>query len=318
MLTTHGCATDPGDGTGSDGDENPNAALLATCEAKAEALSNTTGFTLTPPTSKYLMAYHVCATGSSDCTNPTNHKVRLAQSADGASWADVSGWTEYSGSVPELARRDNDLFVVSQGVTQIDLTTGVATRRTFVVLTADGENAMARDVAFGPALEDGRLSVVYVPSMQDIVTGEPEPVYFAEEVDGSDGTCFQYSAQIASTEGQSFHITDPDLFFDGLNFILYTSSGPNTHAFQSSTIDGSYTYVHQVASSSGGGVPSGVLNDAGQVMTYTNKEESNGGPIAIYQAVHARGTVPTTFTKIIDDDSAGALSAESPAVIRNE
>ncbi len=311
LILLTGCGEDP-----AAEDDGIDDALLATCDSVAESLSDTTGFTVTPPTSKYLMTYHVCVTGSLDCNNPQNHKVRLAQSADGAAWSDVAGWTEYQGSVPEIAKRDQTLYIVALGLTKVDLTSGTATQHKFVVLKADGTNAMARDVAFGPELSDGRLSVVYVPPMQEIVSGQPEPVYFAEEVLGSDGTCFQYKAQIASTEGQSFHITDPDLFFDGVNFILYTSSGPNTHAFASSSIDGSYSYVHQVATSSGGGVPSGVLDDSGQVMTYANND--SGGPIEIYRAVHARGAVPSSFTKVISSVAAGALSAESPSVIRNE
>ncbi len=49
-----------------------------------------TGFTVTPTSDPYLMAFHTCALGA-DCTNPSNHLVRLGSSPDGRSWTQPTG-----------------------------------------------------------------------------------------------------------------------------------------------------------------------------------------------------------------------------------
>jgi hypothetical protein len=44
-------------------------------KADPEAAAHT-GFTVTPTSDPYLMAFHTCALGA-DCSNPANHLVRL-------------------------------------------------------------------------------------------------------------------------------------------------------------------------------------------------------------------------------------------------
>ena len=61
------------------------------------------------------MAFHGCKTGSGDCNNPSSHEVYLAQSNDGASWSLVLGWEPRDGSVPDVLRRGDTLYVISTG-----------------------------------------------------------------------------------------------------------------------------------------------------------------------------------------------------------
>jgi hypothetical protein len=53
---------------------------------------------VTVPTQPYLMSFHTCAPGATDCNNPANHIVQLAQSADGANWSLVGGLCTKAGA----------------------------------------------------------------------------------------------------------------------------------------------------------------------------------------------------------------------------
>lgn len=52
---------------------------------------------VTVPTQPYLLSFHTCALGASDCSNPANHIVQLAQSADGVSWSLVGEGSRIEG-----------------------------------------------------------------------------------------------------------------------------------------------------------------------------------------------------------------------------
>ncbi len=52
---------------------------------------------VTVPTQPYLMSFHTCAPGASDCNSPANHIVQLTQSADGVSWSLVGDGSRIKG-----------------------------------------------------------------------------------------------------------------------------------------------------------------------------------------------------------------------------
>ena len=61
------------------------------------------------PTQKYLMSFNVCLQSVSDCNNPQNHSVLLAQSDDGKSWSFLQGLTASKVSVPDLFRHGGQI-----------------------------------------------------------------------------------------------------------------------------------------------------------------------------------------------------------------
>jgi len=67
-------------------------------------------------TAPYLMAFHACDTSAGiDCNMPMNHKVYLAQSEDGVNWSLVPGWQPFQGSVPDVIRRGDTLYIYTPG-----------------------------------------------------------------------------------------------------------------------------------------------------------------------------------------------------------
>ncbi|MFZ9707345.1 MAG: hypothetical protein ACO3CG_05845, partial [Ilumatobacteraceae bacterium] len=130
-----------------------SVAILAPYPGQANAA-------VTVPTQPYVMAFHTCANGATDCNNPANHIVQLAQSADGVSWSLVSGWQSYRGSVPDAFRRGNTLYVFStSGLLKVNMTTG-ETSTTSVSLNEGSfvDPSIAQ-------LPDGRLILFYLPGI---------------------------------------------------------------------------------------------------------------------------------------------------------
>ncbi len=84
------------------------AAMPAAMPALSSPIQN-----VTPPTQRLLMAFHGCAEGATDCNNPVNHRIYLAQSENGAQWSLVPGWTPLRGSVPDVFRRGDTAYVIS-------------------------------------------------------------------------------------------------------------------------------------------------------------------------------------------------------------
>ena len=275
---------------------------------------------VTPPTQPYLMSFHTCAPGAADCNNPANHIVQLAQSADGASWSMVPGWQSYKGSVPDVFRRGNTLFVIStSGLTKVDMTTGSTT--TSSVTLSEGtfvDPSLAQ-------LSDGRLILFFLPGIpgQDpaqCAAGEAScvrQIRSAVEVPGSDGTRFTVDAGARITEtitGGAF--SDPDIFFNGTEWVLYVSRGPSVHAYASASLQGSYAF-RGVVSNNLGGVPAGLRLNDGTIATYVHT--SLGGSTEIRRATSATGTSSIGgFVTALTGQSLGlGAHAESPGLALN-
>lgn len=275
---------------------------------------------MTPPSAAYVMAFHTC---SSNCENPTGHTVRLAQSQDGAVWSDVPGWKPLSGSVPDAIRRGNTFYVIGAGLTRIDMTTGSATADRLAVKKTNGSNALARDVSFAGQMPDGRFVIAYVPPMQDVVGTTSIPVQIAVEDKGSDGANYTFYATAISIESTSLPVigqpTDPDIFFNGNQWVLYVSVGSNVVSFTGSSVTGPYDAGSAtVISNQAGGVPAGVQSDSG-VMTFVNSGSSREN-LVIQRAVSATGTaaIPAAaFSTVLTGAAYGASTAESPGIARN-
>jgi hypothetical protein len=249
------------------------SALLSTFHPAGRASS------VSVPTQKYLMSFNVCLQSVSDCNNPQNHSVLLAQSDDGKSWSLLQGWTASKGSVPDLFRRGDTIYLYdTQGLTKINVKTGEITK-TRASITS-GESFVDPSLA---QLPDGRLILFYLPGMRggdpaQCAAGETtcqKMIKSAVEVAGSDGTSFvedpgmRVSATLSST-GEDRVFSDPDIFFNGTDWVLYVSRGRGTEAYTSKDLQGSYSNKVNLTNGKGG-VPSGIFDESSsKVWTYTH------------------------------------------------
>ena len=275
---------------------------------------------VTVPTQPYLMSFHTCAPGASDCNNPNNHIVQMAQSADGANWSLVGGWQSYKGSVPDVFRRGNTLYVFStSGLMRVDMTTG-ATTTAAVTLTSGTfvDPSLAQ-------LPDGRLILFFLPGIpgQDpaqCAAGQAScvrEIKSAVEVAGSDGTRFELDAGSRITEtitGGAF--SDPDIFYNGTEWVLYVSRGPSVHVYTSASLQGSYSF-RGIVSSNLGGVPAGLQLADGSIATYVHT--SSGASTEIRRATSATGAAAiASFQSALTAQSLGLGNhAESPGLALN-
>jgi len=275
---------------------------------------------VTVPIQPYLMSFHTCAPGASDCNNPNNHIVQMAQSADGSNWSLVGGWQSYKGSVPDVFRRGNTLYVFStSGLMRIDMSTGATTTST---VTLNGGTYVDPSLA---QLPDGRLILFFLPGIlgQDPAqcaagqTSCVREIKSAVEVAGSDGTRFDVDpgARVSETiTGGAF--SDPDIFYNGTEWVLYVSRGPSVHAYTSGSIQGSYTF-RGVVSNNLGGVPAGLQFADGSIVTYVHT--SSGASTEIRRATSAAGTsaIPSFQTSLTAQSLGLGNHAESPGLALN-
>lgn len=285
--------------------------FLATFSFVQKVEANDPDFTITPPTMKYLMAFHGC-TGS-NCQDPHNHEVYLAQSDDGLKYSLVPGWKPYSGSVPTVFRRGNTIFIYNAwtNLRKIDLQTGVVHDAGIAKLTGNlvgFEQGGFVDPSIAQG-SDGRFVMFYLPTQ---AASDPagcgnqsscvREIHYAEEVAGSGGTRFDDKGIAASknlTSPQTF--SDPDIFFNGSKWVLLVSEGPNVEAFTSAALESSYTSAGIISKNSGG-VPAGFRDpNSGQIWIFTTKDLDTAGSSVIRRTVSSTGTEELkTFDVVID------------------
>lgn len=228
---------------------------------------------VTPPTQPFLMAFHSCPPGTADCNDPRNHVVQLAQSSDGAAWRLLSGWQPFAGSVPDAYRRGDTIYVYStSGVAKVNAKTGAVTASQPVAFS-DGTTYVDPSLA---QLPDGRLIMFYLPGqpgMDPATCGTAascvREIRSAVEVAGSDGLRFTPdSTPRVSMTLTSGAFSDPDIFTNGREWVLYVSRGQSTAVYSADGLQDSFVPLGDVSVGQGG-VPAGLLNpNTGQVMTY--------------------------------------------------
>lgn len=285
--------------------------LSFTFMQKVEA--NDPDFTITPPTMKYLMAFHGCA--GSNCQDPRNHEVYLAQSNDGLNYSLVPGWKPYPGSVPTVFRRGNTIFIYNAwtNLRKIDVQTGVVHDAGIAKLTGnlvgiEQGGFVDPSIAQG---SDGRFVMFYLPTQAN---SDPagcgsqstcvREIHYAEEVAGSGGTRFDDKGIAASknlTSPNTF--SDPDIFFNGSKWVLIVSEGPSVEAFTSPTLQSSYTSAGVISKNSGG-VPAGFRDpSSGQIWIFTTKDVDTAGSSVIRRTVTSTGTEELSkFDVVIDSN----------------
>ncbi len=269
-LPACGLAPPPNPAAPGEGRPNP-AAAAPSGPSQGHPQDERLDLQLTAP---YLLAFHACDMASdADCDSPAGHQVYLAQSADRLHWSLVPGWQPFPGSVPEVVRRGDTLYIFTPGaVTRYRLDTGVleATQRVEVVGLEGG--------FVDPSLivdDQGRLVLFFVPGVpgQDPATCGPDEgatcwrsVRSAVEEPGSDGTRFvlvegERVRLALDTASDLRSLSDPDIFYDGRQYVLYLSHGLSVSVWTASDLHGTYTRLDALPqgflSRGQGGVPAG-------------------------------------------------------------
>ena len=261
--------------------------------------AHATGVTVTR---KYLMAFHACQ--GTLCNDIKNHQTYLAESDDAITWSVVPGWQPFIGSVPDVVRRGNTLYLyyvrISDGenlfVTTIDLDTGNVSSPKKV--NFQGTQGHFVD----PSLlveEDGHifLTGLYVdppppppaiPTPTNPATCAPgestciKQILSATEVAGSNGQTFSLDsgARARITLDQTTpSASDPDLFKDKDGYTLYVSIGQSVNVYSSTTLRGEFTRLSTISRNTGG-IPSGYFDIAsGKRWTFVHSDKPSGSVI---------------------------------------
>lgn len=279
-------------------------------------------------TSKYLLSFHACDTATnSNCNSPQNHQVYLAQSDDGVSWKIIPNWKPFKGSVPDVIRRGNTLYIytASSEMVKYNLETGVTETKRVKI---NGLNTGFADPSL--ILKDGQLVLFMLNGF--VPNGDPAAcppgqatcekyIDSATEVKGSDGTEFNLDSvhRLTVTLGGEYRTaSDPDIFYDGKQYVLYVSHGPSVSAWTATDLQGTYKAVTKLSTNIGG-IPAGFF-EANQYWTYVHTNEN--GRAVIRRATHS-ALAPLTaadFKTILTGTTLGLgdkVNVESPGFAVN-
>lgn len=139
----------------------------------------------------------------------------------------------------------------------------------------------------------------------------------AVEVAGSDRTRFVVDDGVRVSEtinGGAF--SDPDIFFNGTEWVLYVSRGPSVHAYSFPLLQGSCAFGG-IVSNNLGGVPAGLRVADGLIATYVHSLV--GASVEIRRANSTTdASAITTFQTALTAQSIGLGNhAESPGLALN-
>ena len=271
----------------------------------------------------FVMAFHACDTSDgTECHDPRNHWVYLARSTDGENWSIIPGWEPYQGSVPDVIQRGETLYIYTPGQLvryHLDSDTLDPPRQVQIPGLEGGyvDPSMIVD-------EQGNLVMFFLYGQLGIdpagCSSEEETcvreIGSATEVAGSDGVEFvldegQRASLTLSTASLFRSFSDPDIFFDGNQYVLYVSHGPSTSVWVSKELQGQYVMEPSLPdgllAEGIGGVSAGYFDMAkGEYWTYAQIDQ--GGKTVIRRAVHNDLFQPlsaTDFSTVISAESVG-------------
>lgn len=286
---------------------------------------------------QYLLAFFSC--DGSICMQPNafNHQIWLAYSDDGIEWSLPDPQEVFEGSVPDLLRRKDTLYVYgARGKMRryhfdSDEWEDLVEHKQVV---ADGEQSI-RWNDFSPVLgEDGLIHLFFLAS--SVASGDPAecPATSTEtctqrfasaiEVEGSDGAEFtvypEWNLEIELQPGE--RASDPDVFQlrDG-RWAMYITWREGTAMFVSDTLHGTYTPMEGLGmppyiASPYFGLGVGYYHAQTDmywtfVNTPTSRDDGDGINISIQRAEHV------DFTELIDSELQTVLQQGSSGIPEN-
>lgn len=282
------------------------------------------------------MAFHACDQATINCNDPRNHQTHVVQSDDGRVWASLPNYKPHAGSVPDIIRRGNTLYVFNPGkVRRYRIDTAAWENSVKVTLKKkDGSIDENGFVDPSPILDEkGRITLFYLPGVlgrdpASCPTGVSwcvKEFRSATEVEGSDGTSFIIDdgnrAEITVTQGAS----DPDIFKGPDGYILYIFSAPELYAYQSADLKGKYSpapgLVNGLLMNDTYGVPSGYYNSETKEYWTFQHNFRPGIPAFIQRVVLKTMATPlpsSAFTDILTQSQyPGVGSFGSPGIEAN-
>lgn len=244
----------------------------------------------------FWMAFHACDVAVEDCFNPQYHMVYLAQSSDGNRWELVPNWQPIRGSVPDVIRRGNTLYVYTarNEVVRYHLDTQLQDPPQRVTVTGIERGFVDPSLYLN---ENGQLVLFFLNSF--VPNGDPaacpsdqatceKVIDSAVEVSSSDGTQFvldaNHRAVVELGTGMFDHASDPDIFFDGTQYILYISHGTQVSVWTAAELQDEYKLLGKLVDGTGG-VPSGYF-DAENRQYWTLTHIGRNKLTVIRRAVH--------------------------------
>ncbi len=278
------------------------------------------------PSKAYLMSYFTCT----NCSTPQTHSVRLAESNDGINWTSVPGFTSYTGSVPDVITRGNKLYIYTPGLVRRYNYSNNTWEANPVQVSVKDENNVKVDYV-DPSLTidgDGNLVMMFLESTG--IQGDPaicstypctKQFRTATEVAGSDGQFFitntgnRISINLTSVGSTA---SDPDIFYDGSQFVCYISKGNSIALYTSPTLHGTYSpsNLPNGLLSTEGGIPSGYYDPvAKNYWTYMHIPQGE-----IKLKIHATLTSQISgFNTVVNNTLAGGngASCQSPGFCKN-
>ena len=210
---------------------------------------------------KYLMAMFSCDDGIWCDVGITNHDIWVMYSDDGVDWNVPENYEPYHGSVPDVVRRGNTMYVYDggqQSVRKYDFATDTWDEP--IELERIGMESELSWSDFSVVLgSDGKLHMFFLASYvrgdpaecQEESQSEPCTQVFgsAIEVEGSDGTAFerQPGSRLELPLYYNERICDPDVFqsADG-SWVMYIAQFEGTAAYTSPDLHGTYEPVESL------------------------------------------------------------------------
>lgn len=280
------------------------------------------------------MSFHTC---DASCSGFQDHMTNLAESDDGVNWSLVPNFIPYNGSVPDVIIRANKLYIYTPGgVKRYDKNLNWWDTNPVPVSIVDGNGNPVMYVDPSAIIDSSGNIVLFFLNSTGL-TGDPAGCngnypcikYFdsAIETSGSDGTQFvmQSGHRASITLNNSPQTaSDPDIYFDGQDYILYISQGSSTLAYWCQSMHGSYQSFIIFPSNvltNVGGIPCGYFDSStNQYWTYVHANIS--GNTVIQQKTHINfNSQLTNFITVMSGPIIGQPSStktESPGFCVND
>jgi len=291
----------------------------------------------------FLMALHACDTALKNCAKPENHSVYLVQSADAINWEIVPGWLPFSGSVPDLVVKDEIAYVYSAGsgssVTTFDLK-----NQKILETSKVSVEGITSFVDPAPFLDDqGNIALFFLhcraggesvwcfgnnPISSSVSTNAPKEFFIGSATEVANGNGTKFSPE-PGDRTLAITGTDPDIFYDGQQHVMYLSYGQGFAVFTSPDLQGQFQKNDDkqliFLSKNSGGVPSGFYNQStGQYWSYVHYTRPGTHASVIRLAKHddLKNQIPEQdWQTIITGESLGLSSTttiESPGIFKIE